>query len=228
MALQCPRCCRQYDVTLFEYGNAVRCECGSVVDLTRGHAAGIEPAAASDVLVAPQRDGVALDAGAARVALVCHAEAGEARVQVAGAEDAALTLWGRYQALALARRLLREHVTALYTSDATCCHETAEPIASELGVRVQATPMLRPAEGDGVLAFLREIVRRHPGATAVVVTHEAVCRSVLAQVLGVSMGHRHAFVVAPASVHLIEAGAARWRVALLNDTCHLESEAADR
>lgn len=224
MALQCPRCCRQYDVTLFEYGNAVRCECGTVVDLTRGHVAGAEPAAASDVLLAPQREGVALEGPLAQVLLVCHAEAAGLRVAVEGAEEMALTVRGRYQALALGRRLLREQVAALYTSDALCCHETAEPVASELGVRVQSTPLLREADGDRPMAFLREIVRRHPGGTVVVVTHEAVCRSALGQVLGVPPERRGAFAVSPASIHLLEVGAARWRVALLNDTCHLESE----
>lgn len=33
MAIACPGCGRQYDVTLFEYGRTVRCTCGSVVGL---------------------------------------------------------------------------------------------------------------------------------------------------------------------------------------------------
>ncbi len=31
MAVYCPRCERQYDVTLFEFGRTVRCECGAFV-----------------------------------------------------------------------------------------------------------------------------------------------------------------------------------------------------
>ena len=42
MALQCPRCGRQYDVTLFEFGRSVRCDCGATVDLERGHVAALE------------------------------------------------------------------------------------------------------------------------------------------------------------------------------------------
>lgn len=38
MAIYCPRCERQYDVALFQFGRVVRCECGSTVVLgARGH-----------------------------------------------------------------------------------------------------------------------------------------------------------------------------------------------
>jgi len=29
MAILCPKCGHQYDVTLFEFGNIVRCDCGA-------------------------------------------------------------------------------------------------------------------------------------------------------------------------------------------------------
>jgi len=37
MALTCPRCGRQYDVTLFEFRHSVACECGAMLDLQKGH-----------------------------------------------------------------------------------------------------------------------------------------------------------------------------------------------
>jgi DNA-directed RNA polymerase subunit RPC12/RpoP len=37
MALVCPDCGRQYDVTLFEYGRRVVCECGRIITLRDGH-----------------------------------------------------------------------------------------------------------------------------------------------------------------------------------------------
>ena len=37
MALQCPGCGRQYDVTLFEFGRTVRCHCGRTIGLGGGH-----------------------------------------------------------------------------------------------------------------------------------------------------------------------------------------------
>ena len=32
MAVQCTECGRQYDITLFQFGRAIRCECGAVID----------------------------------------------------------------------------------------------------------------------------------------------------------------------------------------------------
>jgi translation initiation factor IF-2 len=37
MAITCPRCGAEYDVTLFQYGHRVRCRCGGWVDLRVGH-----------------------------------------------------------------------------------------------------------------------------------------------------------------------------------------------
>ena len=37
MAYACPRCGRQYDATLFEFGRAVRCVCGRELDIREGH-----------------------------------------------------------------------------------------------------------------------------------------------------------------------------------------------
>jgi len=36
MAIECPECGRQYDVTLFQFGNAVDCDCGAVIRLENG------------------------------------------------------------------------------------------------------------------------------------------------------------------------------------------------
>lgn len=33
MAIRCPYCKKEYDVTLFEYGKTVKCTCGNVVNL---------------------------------------------------------------------------------------------------------------------------------------------------------------------------------------------------
>jgi len=34
MAIQCPACGREYDVTLFQFGKLVRCECGRDIELS--------------------------------------------------------------------------------------------------------------------------------------------------------------------------------------------------
>jgi len=37
MAITCPRCGAGYDVTLFQFGRRVQCDCGGWVELARGH-----------------------------------------------------------------------------------------------------------------------------------------------------------------------------------------------
>ncbi len=37
MAIRCSRCGREYDVTLFEFGRTLECECGAEVDAGRPH-----------------------------------------------------------------------------------------------------------------------------------------------------------------------------------------------
>jgi hypothetical protein len=37
MAIACPRCGAGFDVTLFQFGRRVRCDCGAWVDLRSGH-----------------------------------------------------------------------------------------------------------------------------------------------------------------------------------------------
>jgi len=37
MAVQCPHCGRQYDVTLFEFTRSLGCDCGATLDLASGH-----------------------------------------------------------------------------------------------------------------------------------------------------------------------------------------------
>jgi hypothetical protein len=37
MAIRCRECGREYDVTLFEFGRTITCECGAEVDATQPH-----------------------------------------------------------------------------------------------------------------------------------------------------------------------------------------------
>jgi hypothetical protein len=37
MALRCPQCGKEYDVTLFEFGRSIDCECGWKISLENGH-----------------------------------------------------------------------------------------------------------------------------------------------------------------------------------------------
>jgi hypothetical protein len=37
MAITCPRCGAAFDVTLFQFGHTVQCDCGHLVELSEGH-----------------------------------------------------------------------------------------------------------------------------------------------------------------------------------------------
>ena len=37
MAIKCPQCGTEYDVTLFTFDRSIRCDCGASVDLAVGH-----------------------------------------------------------------------------------------------------------------------------------------------------------------------------------------------
>jgi len=53
MAITCPSCGRQYDVTLFEFERRVRCECGARLDLATGHATGSPPPHSGPAAITP-------------------------------------------------------------------------------------------------------------------------------------------------------------------------------
>lgn len=43
MAITCPTCGTQFDVTLFEFNRGIRCDCGTWVDLSNGHMRSTHP-----------------------------------------------------------------------------------------------------------------------------------------------------------------------------------------
>jgi hypothetical protein len=43
MAITCPKCGKEFDVTLFQFGNTVRCDCGASVDISVGHVLDTRP-----------------------------------------------------------------------------------------------------------------------------------------------------------------------------------------
>jgi len=45
MAITCPKCGAQYDVTLFEFGRTILCDCGQVVDASKPQIREISPEA---------------------------------------------------------------------------------------------------------------------------------------------------------------------------------------
>lgn len=196
MAVQCPRCRRQYDVTLFQFRHGVRCACGARLDLERGHV--IEAAAAPP----------------ARLILACAAEA---RAQT----PPALTDRGLRQAAALAERFGNEDVGAVYAAPSPACRETAEAAADALGLPVQATALLDGGSSERVGAFLRALARWQPQGSTLVVVEAAVCRDALGGLLGVDAGTEGSVAAPPASVHVVVAEAAGWRAVVVDGTAHL-------
>jgi hypothetical protein len=58
MAITCPCCGAGFDVTLFQFGHGVRCDCGAWVDIGRGHLL-VRPAQAKEGLeMAEQEIGI--------------------------------------------------------------------------------------------------------------------------------------------------------------------------
>jgi len=245
MAIRCPRCGREYDVTLFEFGRTVACECGNVVGLS-----GVRTLDQSGVPT--------------RLVLVRHGETdwnADSRVQ--GHQPTLLNRRGRLQARLLADRLAREQPRNLYSSDLPRAMETAEVIAAKLGLTAVPAPELREMnfgqwegrtfaeiEQDGpatfaawissdfrqappggesaddlrerVIAFLARLLERHRHQTTALVTHGGPCKYVIAHTLGIGPAGVYRFAVDNASVHIIEIGPYGWRLTALNDTCHLD------
>jgi len=263
MAVQCPQCGRQYDVTLFEFQRSLRCDCGTVLDLQEGHMVRVEPGAEPTPGLELACGPASADSPVTQLILVRHAETDADRAgRIQGQSDTHLNMRGRHQALDLAQGLLDEPLAAIYSSDLKRCLETAELIARTAGLDVQATPELRearfgPWEGrtagevrsafadeyqawcddafnfrppggesqrellERVVAFLREVARRHAGSKVLIVTGGGACNVALHHVLGIAITARSPFRADSGSIHRIEVWRGSWRVVALNDTCHL-------
>jgi broad specificity phosphatase PhoE len=145
--------------------------------------------------------------------LVRHGETdwnAEGRLQ--GHTDRPLNDYGRRQARALADRLVGDDIVAVYSSDLSRAHETAEIIGERLGLPVVTDPDLRErnwgnwegltgAERDRVdnvgepreehtervLRAVQRIADAHPDERVVVVTHGGSLRRVQVAALGMAL-----------------------------------------
>jgi len=161
MAVICKRCGRQYDVTLFQFGRTITCECGAKL---------------------PQQTEILLDAES------CEAEAaGVGYLTPAGVQNLHLyvlrhgkTAWnksgslqgqldvelsdeGRADAEKAAAALAKVPFEAAYSSDLRRCVETAEIILGHRGVPLFKTEALREEDyGEWAGLNYAEIARRWP------------------------------------------------------------------
>jgi len=245
MAIRCADCGREYDVTLFQFGRTVKCDCGNTVQM-----AAVQKA---------ERPAVPLT----RFILVRHGLTDwnrEGRIQ--GQQPTHLNARGVQEAKLVARRLLREMPQNLYSSDLPRSMETAAETARLTGLGVTPTPKLREAsfgrwEGrsfkdvqaespgdftnwvesdfhkappggetaaelrERVIAFIGRTAEKHPNQASVLFTHGGPCKYAIAHVLGIAPTGVYRYAIDNASVHVIELGPYGWRLKLLNDTCHL-------
>jgi broad specificity phosphatase PhoE len=86
----------------------------------------------------------------------------------------------------------------------------------------------RPAGGESlgemtarVIAWLEDVIARHPHGRVVIVSHVGPIKSAVMHFLEIPIGHRRAFVIHNASLTVLSLGADRHTLERLNDTCHL-------
>lgn len=193
------------------------------------------PGSAPERLVAAMR---ALEAafligveGVTEVWLVRHADCYE---DLTEAVDPPLSALGRGQAARLGERVRRAGVAAVYSSPWRRAVETARALSDGVRVDHRLVEMALEVGDTGfefkedpssvatrVRAVVDEIVGRHPGQRAVVVTHGAAIVAFLTSVLSLAPGELR---VLPyySSVSVVRALGDRMRLASLGDTAHLE------
>ena len=111
------------------------------------------------------------------VYLVRH---GEKSTEVANDPDPALTPAGRARAEALAAKLASAGVTHIISTQWTRTRETAQPLASRLGLTTEIVPTTVKGFADSTAAA----VLRHRGKTILVVGHSNTIASVIAALGG--------------------------------------------
>jgi hypothetical protein len=55
MAITCPKCAAEFDITLFQFGRGIHCDCDQWVELDRGHVIEQETPTDKPQLVLPNR-----------------------------------------------------------------------------------------------------------------------------------------------------------------------------
>ncbi len=199
-----------------------------------------------------------------RIILVRHGQTEWNRVErCRGRIDIELNEIGHRQAEAVARRLCKETVSALYASPLKRAFQTAEPIAESCALEVQPLKALididygtwaghSPEEvarryGDLYRAWLdtphlvqfpegesldqvrsrawkalEEICQRHVEEHVILVSHVVVNRALICAVLGLTNSSFWQIGQENAAINIFEAQEGKYRLMLLNDTCHLE------
>lgn len=109
-------------------------------------------------------------------------------------------------------------------------------LSSELkethGVLVEqwhATPhLVQMPEGENLqqvqaraMAAIEELAEKHEGQTVLVVSHDATNKAIICGALGIDLSRFWQVKQDNTCINVLEYQDGRWRVALLNDTCHM-------
>ena len=116
--------------------------------------------------------------GSTVVLVVRHAE------KASEAEDSPLTEAGERRAQALARAAGEAGVSAVYTTQFKRSHDTAEPLARQLGVGVTEMPVNLQSPGDYGKRLAADVIAKHRGRTVVVVGHANTVASIVEGLTG--------------------------------------------
>jgi len=161
MAVVCKRCGRQYDVTLFQFGRTITCECGArlsqgseiVVDAEQTEA---EAAGVGYLTAVTDRD--------LKLYVIRHGKTVWNRSgRLQGQTDIELSDEGRAEAAKAAAALRDVPFEAAYSSDLARCVETAEIILRGRDVPLVKSEALREEDyGEWAGQTYAEIARRWP------------------------------------------------------------------
>jgi broad specificity phosphatase PhoE len=102
--------------------------------------------------------------------------------------DTALSESGLRRAQALARAAGDSRIGAIYTSQFKRSRDTAQPLADQLGIPITEVTVNLDNPGDYGKQLAGEILNKHKGQTAVVVSHRNTVSSIVEALAGKSPG----------------------------------------
>jgi broad specificity phosphatase PhoE len=161
MAIVCKRCRRQYDVTLFQFGRSIKCDCGETLpqgsEITVGQREGEAESVGVGYLTPPADDDL-------RLYVIRHgATVWNKSGRLQGHLDIELSDDGREQAKRLAAALSGVTFEAAYSSDLRRCTETAELTLAGRDTPLTITEALREEDyGEWAGKSYAEIAKQWP------------------------------------------------------------------
>ena len=165
MAIVCPRCGRQYDVTLFQFDRSITCACGATLSRQHEMTVGAEQADAESVGVGYLTPVTDQDL---RLYVIRHGRTvWNKSGKLQGQLDVELSNEGRTEAEQAAAALAGVTFEAAYSSDLRRCVETARIILRGRDVPLFETQALRETDyGEWAGKTYAEIARRWPDQSA--------------------------------------------------------------